>query len=99
MEELTENEQVVQLTACMRIADDGYNGPLGGGSTRHYVRDWLLPVMEQRGFKFARATKTLGCNAHNGAQPLKCKGNPPCEDISVICIYHKTCPDFQPFKE
>ena len=49
--------------------------------------------------EFARATKTLGCNAHNGAQPLKCKGNPPCEDISVICIYHKTCPDFQPFKE
>ena len=42
-------EIVRRLTAAMREADRAFAGPLGGGSTRHHVRDCLLPILARHG--------------------------------------------------
>lgn len=42
-------EIVTRLTAAMREADRDFEGPTGGGGTRHHVRDYLLPILEKHG--------------------------------------------------
>lgn len=49
MTEDIEKELVVRLTRAMREADCSFERV--GGSTRHHVRDHLLPVLEKHGLK------------------------------------------------
>ena len=53
---LDENEAVVELTAAMREADRAFEKV--GGSTRHHVRDCLLPELEKMGLVLCRETVT-----------------------------------------
>jgi hypothetical protein len=39
-----------RITACMRIADEAFK--TSGGSTKHYVRDVLLPILDREGLCF-----------------------------------------------
>lgn len=54
-EELPEEEAVQLLTHIMREADRQFERI--GGSTRHYVRDILLPMLEQAGIKLCRVNQ------------------------------------------
>lgn len=45
---ISESQAVEILTAAMREADRIYEGT--GGGTRHYVRDVLLPILQEKGF-------------------------------------------------
>jgi len=54
--ELSYPELVGTMTAIMREADKGFE--TSGGSTRHYIREQLLPLMERYGFKVVRASPT-----------------------------------------
>lgn len=42
------------VTAVMREADEKFH--TSGGSTRHYVRDLLLPLLEQAGIRLCRVS-------------------------------------------
>ena len=44
-----DHEIVRRLTAAMREADRAFEGLHGGGSTRHHVRDCLLPILAKHG--------------------------------------------------
>jgi hypothetical protein len=44
-----ENKMVRRMTAAMREADTHFE--IVGGSTRHHVRDCLLPILEKHGLK------------------------------------------------
>lgn len=50
----TEDDTVRALTAAMREADEAFDRV--GGSTRHHVRDCLLPVLEKRGIAVVPVT-------------------------------------------
>jgi hypothetical protein len=47
-----EMEAIEKVTAAMREADPLFEQT--GGSTRHYVRDLLLPILEKSGFVFGK---------------------------------------------
>jgi hypothetical protein len=49
---IDENEAIEKVTAAMREADPLFEET--GGSTRHYVRDLLLPILERSGFAFGK---------------------------------------------
>lgn len=54
--ELIKEENLIEeITALMREADQKFES-IGGG-TRHYVRDILLPLMEEKGLCFCRVIK------------------------------------------
>lgn len=44
-----ENELATRMTAAMRDADERFMR--SGGTTRHHVRDFLLPVLERHGLR------------------------------------------------
>jgi hypothetical protein len=43
---------IAEITSLIREADEIFETV--GGSTRHYVRDVLLPLMEEKGIYFCR---------------------------------------------
>lgn len=45
---MTKKELISTFTELMREADKRFENV--GGSTRHYVRDVLLPLIEEKGF-------------------------------------------------
>jgi hypothetical protein len=47
-----ESKITTEMTAIMREADQAFETV--GGSTRHYVRDVLLPLMEQKGYAIVK---------------------------------------------
>jgi hypothetical protein len=49
MTEQEEKQFVENFTEIMREADQCFEKI--GGSTRHYVRDCLLPIIQKKGFK------------------------------------------------
>jgi hypothetical protein len=55
MEPIGQEELITEMTALMREADQVFEKV--GGSTRHYVRDVLLPLMEAKGLCFCRIIK------------------------------------------
>lgn len=57
---ITEKEGIEELTAIMREADVKFQTT--GGSTRHYVRDLLLPMLQQKGLCFCKSTSEEGKN-------------------------------------
>jgi len=71
---LDENEAVVELTAAMREADRAFEK--FGGSTRHHVRDCLLPELEKMGLVLCRETVTPFC-----VQPWAEPSDPQCDAI------------------
>jgi|ERR1044072_5607122 hypothetical protein len=46
-----------RITACMRIADEAFK--TSGGSTKHYVRDVLLPILNREGLCFCTNTSPV----------------------------------------
>jgi hypothetical protein len=45
-------DALIALVSAIRAADETFmSGQTGGGGTRHYVRDCLLPEFEERGFR------------------------------------------------
>lgn len=44
----TDAENFRLFTSAMRAADETFQGAGGGGGTRHYIRDCLIPEMEKR---------------------------------------------------
>lgn len=53
---VNEKEAIEKVTAAMREADPLFEEV--GGSTRHYVRDLLLPILEKSGFAFGKHEST-----------------------------------------
>jgi hypothetical protein len=53
---LSESETVSLLTEAMRAADQAFERV--GGSTRHHVRDCLMPELERMGLTIVRADST-----------------------------------------
>lgn len=59
---MSKNEKYVgEITAIMREADTAFEKV--GGSTRHYVRDLLLPMMEDKGLFIYRVVGTADGSA------------------------------------
>lgn len=58
-----------KVTAIMREADQLFQKT--GGSTRHYVRDLLLPMMEQAGLKIVDATPSPAKAEQEGLRWVK----------------------------
>lgn len=54
-----QGEIIKRLTAAMREADETFETV--GGSTRHYVRDCLLPILEKHGLD-------IGSTSNGGEQ-------------------------------
>lgn len=52
MEEEVSYEIVDVVTAAMREADPIFQK--AGGSTRHYVRDLLLPILAEKGYEVVK---------------------------------------------
>lgn len=46
-----EADILVAVTRAVRRADEDFQGPQGGGSSRHWVRDWFIPYIRQEGFE------------------------------------------------
>jgi hypothetical protein len=47
-------EMVAEITAAMRQADEWFEK--SGGSTRHHVRECLIPALKDHGLKVIRIT-------------------------------------------
>jgi len=56
MSEETEAELVRRMTAAMREADETFQRV--GGSTRHHVRDCLLPILQKHGLELLLTPRT-----------------------------------------
>ena len=59
MSEEIEAELVRRMTAAMREADETFERV--GGSTRHHVRDCLLPILAKHGLEL-RLAQTVGAS-------------------------------------
>lgn len=47
---------IADITAIMRDADKAFE--TRGGSTRHYIRDVFIPMLEEKGFRFTQKSAT-----------------------------------------
>lgn len=54
---MTTEEIVQEVTAVMREADKKFE--MMGGSTRHYVRDLLIPMLEEKGLQVCKNNNLL----------------------------------------
>lgn len=51
---MNEIEAIEKITAIMRECDSGFEKT--GGSTRHYVRDWFLPLLRRNGLELVQVS-------------------------------------------
>ena len=50
------DEIVGAITAVVREADEGFQQ--SGGSSRHWARDWFLPLLYRRGWRLEKAASS-----------------------------------------
>src|SRR5687768_4282169 len=84
MSDESDAELVRRMTAAMREADKTFERV--GGSTRHHVRDCLLPVLEKHGLELHLSAKSFGACKNCGCPLLMVKVYELKGNLVAVCV-------------